>query len=132
MRIWAACAVVAVFAGACTARTASPRSDAPASSAHAAACLDRDSDGFGPNCARGPDCDDRDPKVHSGCLHCAEPNEGCACTPGTKPAACFVDKTRSEDGGVMCHEGTRYCREGKWSGCESVFSFRSRSNRPAR
>src|SRR6187551_2090249 len=69
-------------------------------------CIDRDGDTHGDGCASGPDCDDRDPKLHQGCLRCALPNDGCACTEGAQPVTCFLDKTEDEEGTVMCHEGT--------------------------
>lgn len=86
-------------------------------------CVDRDSDGFGEDCTRGADCDDHDPDVHEGCLRCATPAEGCTCAEGTAPTQCFLEPTENDDGEVMCHEGTRYCRAGKWSGCESVMTY---------
>jgi hypothetical protein len=86
-------------------------------------CIDRDSDGFGEACDAGADCDDRDPKVHEGCLRCATPAEGCECVEGKAPIQCFLDPSEREDGVVMCHEGTRYCRNGTWSGCESIMTY---------
>lgn len=86
-------------------------------------CIDRDGDGYGDGCAEGSDCDDRDPAVQSGCKRCALPNDGCACAEGSQPVACYLDKSTAEDGIVMCHEGTRYCRDGIWSGCEGVHSY---------
>lgn len=85
-------------------------------------CVDLDGDGFGSHCSAGPDCDDRSPDIHTGCTDCAAPSAGCACEPGTAPASCYLDVTR-EDGDLMCHEGTRYCREGVWSQCEDIFSY---------
>ena len=41
--------------------------DAPSDAVDgAAACVDRDGDGYGTGCARGPDCDDTDPQRHPG------------------------------------------------------------------
>jgi hypothetical protein len=115
--------LVALALGAC-AGGRSPRAGAPVSTtAIPQACIDRDRDGFGDHCSGGNDCDDHDPAIHSGCLRCAVPSDGCSCANGTEPVQCFLDKTKATDGTVMCNEGTRYCREGKWSGCESVFSY---------
>src|SRR5262245_61367041 len=87
------------------------------------ACIDRDSDGFGESCDAGADCDDHDPAVHRTCVRCATPNVGCPCAQGSVPAQCFLEPTEDDEGVVMCHEGTRYCREGRWSGCESLRTY---------
>ena len=89
----------------------------------AGACEDRDKDGFGEGCTAGGDCNDLDPAVHTGCAQCATPQDGCACEDAAKPVSCFRAPTSSDDGTVMCHEGTRYCRAGKWSACESIVSY---------
>jgi len=86
-------------------------------------CTDEDGDGFGEGCARGGDCNDTDPLAHQGCLSCVNPAEGCACDNSNKPISCYLEPSPSDDGGVMCHEGTRYCRDGGWSACESIFSY---------
>ena len=86
-------------------------------------CADLDGDGYGSECAQGPDCDDSDPAVHTGCLRCATPQTGCACEEGAAPVTCFLDKTTDSQGTVMCHEGTRFCRQGVWSSCEDIHSY---------
>jgi hypothetical protein len=86
------------------------------------ACDDRDLDGYGEGCAKGGDCNDLDPKVHVGCVQCNSPQQGCACDIGSKPVSCYLTPT-NDDGVVMCREGTRYCRGGSWSGCESVTTY---------
>src|SRR5689334_4323418 len=116
---------VALLAGACA---TNPRADSapgtsPGQKSAPKQCVDRDHDGFGEACSAGADCDDQDPAVHNGCKHCAQPDDGCGCARGTRPVACFLDKTQDKDGTVMCHEGTRYCRDGRWSSCESVYSY---------
>jgi len=85
-------------------------------------CEDRDLDGFGEGCANGGDCNDLDKNVHVGCGRCAVPQQGCACDEGDKPVSCFLSPS-SVDGTVMCHEGTRYCRSGQWSACESLVTY---------
>jgi len=115
--------VASFLLGACVAGKQGRAPGAGTSTSSAGTCVDRDHDGFGDHCAAGPDCDDRDPELHTGCLRCATPNQGCDCARGTRPTDCFLDTTTSDDGTVMCHEGTRYCRDGRWSGCESVFSY---------
>jgi hypothetical protein len=86
-------------------------------------CEDGDGDGFGEGCARGGDCDDRDQDVHVGCTRCVTPAEGCDCEEGSKPVSCYREPSTTDDGTIMCHEGTRYCREQRWSGCESIVSY---------
>src|SRR5688572_4934987 len=86
-------------------------------------CEDVDHDGFGRNCARGYDCNDNDPKSTNECRSCAAPELGCSCAPGAGPVSCFLPDEALPGGDVMCREGTRFCREGVWSGCESVHSY---------
>jgi hypothetical protein len=86
------------------------------------ACVDRDGDGYGRGCEPGADCDDRDPDIQSGCV-CTRVAEGCACEAGQPPQPCELPLTENEYGQPVCHEGTRYCRDGVWGGCESVQSF---------
>lgn len=87
-------------------------------------CVDADGDGFGSRCRAGADCDDDDPEITNECRICALPNEGCACTPGTKPTMCDPDDVRTTVNGVtgtiVCTEGYRYCRDGKYSDCEII------------
>lgn len=52
---------------------------------------------------------------------CAHPAEGCACET-TVPMDCYLDPIE-EDGVLMCQRGVRYCRDGLWSGCESVQQY---------
>lgn len=56
-------------------------------------------------------------------VNCSKPAEGCACDSSHKPLSCYLEPTADIDGSVMCHEGTRYCRDGVWSECGSVFSY---------
>src|SRR5262245_47446204 len=86
-------------------------------------CDDRDGDGFGEGCAPGGDCNDLDRSVHVGCTRCVTPADGCECDEGAKPVSCYREPSESEDGTIMCHEGTRYCRERRWSACESIVSY---------
>lgn len=86
-------------------------------------CVDKDKDGFGKNCKRGKDCDDKDPKVTDECYRCTEPAEGCPCDPGSPPELCYLDSSKNDAGQTVCYEGTRYCRNGVWTGCESVRSY---------
>jgi hypothetical protein len=89
-----------------------------------ASCVDKDNDGFGQGCFRGKDCDDDDPTVTDECYRCVHPEtEGCACKRGIDPVVCYLDNTKNEEGRTVCNEGTRFCREGKWTGCESVRSY---------
>ncbi len=86
-------------------------------------CVDRDGDGFGDGCTRGRDCDDAKAEITNQCLSCLEPDQGCACETGAEPVACFLDPSDLPDGRLMCHEGTRHCRDGAWSACESIHSY---------
>lgn len=95
----------------------------PGSGSGSAVCIDADRDGYGHGCSPGHDCNDQDPAVHEGCLHCAQPEHGCPCDAGTQPVSCFLPKTEAADGTLMCHEGTRYCRGGAWSGCEGIHTY---------
>ena len=85
-------------------------------------CEDQDHDGFGRNCDKGYDCDDKDPHKTNECRTCAQPELGCACA-DTTPASCFLADRSLPGGDVMCSEGTRYCRAGVWSACEDVHSY---------
>ena len=124
--------VLALVAGACVVTERGQGPGARGGGGLPQVCVDRDKDGFGDSCAAGPDCDDSDPSIHQGCLRCATPSQGCECTRGTRPTQCFVDKTTDDSGKVMCNEGTRYCRDGKWSGCESIFSYPKPDHLPSR
>ncbi|MFO0653289.1 MAG: MopE-related protein [Polyangiales bacterium] len=83
-------------------------------------CVDRDGDGYGAGCARGPDCDDSAPQVTRECLQCRRPDVGCACDPAAPPVPCNLATGTTEnapDG--VCHLGQRVCRHGAWSACEA-------------
>ncbi|MDH5672854.1 MAG: hypothetical protein OEZ06_11940 [Myxococcales bacterium] len=96
---------------------------APATTDGDGRCMDSDGDGHGKGCQAGPDCNDTDPSVQSGCIHCATPEQGCACEIGSAPTSCYLNKTEAEDGTALCQEGTRYCRDGQWSGCEDIHTY---------
>ncbi|MBN1655052.1 MAG: C-type lectin domain-containing protein [Deltaproteobacteria bacterium] len=87
------------------------------------ACIDQDGDGYGENCTHGRDCDDTDPEVTKQCVRCAHVAEGCPCENGRAPISCFLDPTETDSGRVVCHEGTRFCRQGRWSGCETIRTY---------
>jgi hypothetical protein len=90
-------------------------------------CIDEDGDGFGSNCASGPDCDDDDPSITDECVRCDRDPTGCACEPGTPSVSCIPRDMRVTMNGVTgtlkCSEGARYCREGAWSGCEFLAQY---------
>ena len=44
--------------------------DASTTTTIAGDCIDVDGDGYGENCAAGPDCNDNDPDLHEGCPDC--------------------------------------------------------------
>ncbi|HJL16834.1 MAG TPA: PPC domain-containing protein [Sandaracinaceae bacterium LLY-WYZ-13_1] len=58
---------------------------------------------------------------------CAHPREGCACEPSQPPIDCYLDPVETETGGLMCRRGTRTCRDGFWTGCESIHEYELRS-----
>ena len=95
----------------------------PAPGSDAGVCEDRDHDGYGRNCARGYDCNDDDPKATTECRSCSQPELGCACAAGAGPSACFLPDKALPGGDVVCSEGTRFCRDGVWGGCESVHEY---------
>ncbi|MDB4990509.1 MAG: internalin [Myxococcaceae bacterium] len=86
-------------------------------------CIDQDGDGYGFQCAPGLDCDDANPQIHVGCPQCAKANEGCACVAGAAPVDCTLSPELTPAGGLLCKEGTHYCRDGHWSACEGISSF---------
>jgi streptogramin lyase len=74
----------------------------------AVGCIDADGDGYGRNCAPGPDCDDADPAHHDDCPDCGVTHApGCPCLPGDS-FACYDGPAGTEDVGV-CRGGTRLC-----------------------
>ena len=80
-------------------------------------CIDDDGDGYGLNCAAGGDCDDTQPNIHTGCTACATPEEGCTCPEGSEPVTCHLPAETGSSGTLICRDGTRYCRDGRWSAC---------------
>src|SRR3954471_9491085 len=119
MKIWPLFAVLLLVGCADSGRSPT----VSASGADANLCTDEDGDGYGDGCAQGGDCNDEDPAIHQGCLRCVRRAQGCSRDSSSKPVSCYLDPSLDESGAVMCHEGTRYCRSGSWSGCESIFSY---------
>src|SRR5262245_10887919 len=72
--------LVVVGASGCSAEAPSSRPLPPASPE----CTDDDGDGFGTNCAAGPDCDDADPNRWDDCSADSSSSAGA----GGAPAAC--------------------------------------------
>ncbi len=83
-------------------------------------CVDRDGDGFGAGCARGLDCDDRDPAVTDGCYRCATPAEGCSCSNDMPPLPCDVRRGVTVAEHATCHLGERRCVNARWSACQPL------------
>ncbi len=65
---------------------------------------------------------DSGPRQDAGPTNCAHPEEGCECT-ATRPTDCYLDPTTTQGSQLVCHRGTRYCREGHWSACESIVDY---------
>lgn len=81
-------------------------------------CIDEDADGFGDECAAGPDCDDSDPLVHPGAAEtCEGTDEDCDGATDTG-CACEVGASRecgSDEG--ACVAGMQTCEDGAWGAC---------------
>lgn len=86
-------------------------------------CVDKDGDGWGMYCDLGLDCDDDDPEITDECRRCKQPQENCPCTPGTMPVKCDPPDIQVEGGVLVCSEGTRYCRDGRYSDCEIIGQY---------
>ncbi|MGF1466809.1 MAG: PA14 domain-containing protein [Sandaracinaceae bacterium] len=87
-------------------------------------CFDYDHDGFGRNCERGPDCDDRDPLRATEC-GVVRANEGPECEDGEEQG-CYVMQSAGRDA-VHCGAGTRVCRGGLWDYCTIEEEFEVRT-----
>ncbi|HJL16422.1 MAG TPA: hypothetical protein RMH99_12245 [Sandaracinaceae bacterium LLY-WYZ-13_1] len=59
----------------------------------------------------------------AGTLPCALPAAGCRCEPDQPAIDCYLPPERG-DGCLICTRGTRRCRGGVWSACESVRTYR--------
>jgi hypothetical protein len=86
-------------------------------------CIDNDGDGFGKHCDLGSDCDDADPSMTNECRRCGTPTKDCPCKSGTRPLSCIPPTKQVEGGTLVCKEGSRYCRSGYWSDCESIGGY---------
>ena len=105
----------------------------------AGSCVDNDEDGFGVNCAMGPDCDDANPRTFPGRREgCATPyddncngeiNEGCstdACCPGGCGSDQFCDASctcRVFDPQLCAYQGQPCSQEGAFDNGFACFSF---------
>jgi hypothetical protein len=54
---------------------------------------------------------------------CDPVHAGCACAGNQPPIACSPDDDATHTGAGTCREGTRYCRDGVFGGCEDVHSY---------
>jgi hypothetical protein len=87
-------------------------------------CIDADGDGHGFQCSAGPDCDDDDAEQQADCESSRRtPRTGGACEPAAQPVDCQLPYEVTVEGALLCATGTRYCRDGAWSGCEGIRSF---------
>ncbi len=90
-------------------------------------CVDKDHDGYGQACTRGPDCDDTDPNFHDNCPDdpdvVVQPCEvqplqpGCACDMGVGTRECYAADPLTRNRG-NCRAGTMTCVDGLWGACE--------------
>jgi hypothetical protein len=91
-------------------------------------CIDRDHDGFGRNCDKGKDCNDEDPSITDECRRCLTKVKDCPCAKGTEAIRCTPPTIRVDGGVLVCAEGTRYCRAGYWSDCETIGEYVFQAN----
>tara|TARA_R110000851_G_scaffold78423_4_gene173103 strand:- start:2948 stop:5065 length:2118 start_codon:yes stop_codon:yes gene_type:complete len=79
-------------------------------------CIDDDNDGFGINCAKGVDCDDKNPNFAVICPDCTNKNyAGCLCT--GVAANCYSGQAQWLGKG-QCQSGVQLCKKGFWSECK--------------
>lgn len=84
-------------------------------------CLDTDGDGYGTNCALGPDCNDTDRSVTDQCYRCARPATDCPCdTPGARRPCDVVTDSDLPGPDGTCRLGERVCTNGRWSRCMAL------------
>jgi hypothetical protein len=88
-------------------------------------CLDVDNDGYGPGCAKGPDCDDHDASRAADCSDAGALESacdqtpvavGCPCLRGDR-SACY-DAAPETQGVGLCQAGKAICLDGAWSTCD--------------
>ena len=78
-------------------------------------CVDPDGDGFGPNCEKGADCDNKNPNFTVICPDCTKKNHpGCACT--GVAANCYTGNAQWIGKG-LCQAGVQLCKAGFWGEC---------------
>jgi hypothetical protein len=79
-------------------------------------CVDQDGDGFGPNCARGPDCDDARATITSECFACMHDAPRCPCAEDGVRKSC--GKVTARIGmQTTCASGEMLCAGGRWGEC---------------
>ncbi|MDH5673444.1 MAG: hypothetical protein OEZ06_14920 [Myxococcales bacterium] len=84
-------------------------------------CRDRDGDGRGEGCERGPDCDDANPLLVEGCdrvpPECDDMPFGhlCPCLSGSH-RDCYEGAPQTQDVG-LCRGGRQQCIQGGWTAC---------------
>jgi hypothetical protein len=81
-----------------------------------AECVDQDGDGFGVNCARGPDCDDTRTTVTNECFACMSAAPGCKCSAEGTRRSCGKVKARVGTQ-ITCISGEMACASGIWGEC---------------
>ena len=83
-------------------------------------CVDPSGPGGSPANPNGPDGYQPVP-IDGDAPTCVRPEEGCECAQDV-PVDCYLPPSH-DDGVVTCFGGTRTCRDGVWSACESIRSY---------
>jgi hypothetical protein len=116
VRAWAALIATAVVLVGCETASHPPGAADDNTGRTAAACIDKDGDGYGLNCALGDDCDDGNPAITNGCYVCAHDAPGCPCTKEQARTSCGKVSARLGNT-TTCAYGESVCTNGKWGEC---------------
>ncbi len=54
---------------------------------------------------------------------CMTAAAGCPCEAGEGPESCYLEPVTNAEGHMVCTAGQRYCRDGRWTGCEGLTSY---------
>ena len=65
-------------------------------------CIDKDGDGYGLYCSKGPDCDDSNPKAHDNCTCIDNDGDGYGVGPGCKGPDCDDTDNKTHENCPTC------------------------------